>query len=377
MTLSIHPVRSDAEFGLFLRFPWTIYRGDRFWVAPLLDSRRERLDPERNPFWKTAERELWLVKRGQEVAGTLAAFWPRDGQAGGVGYFGFFEVHDDQEAARLLLEAGSDWLRARGAGCARGPYNPSQNDEPGILVEGFDSRPAITQGHNPGYYARLLEACGFHYHNDLVARLARLPDGIRRAEEILPLRLAAVAERAAKRADLRVRRLEPKHWRDEIALACDLYNRSMVHVADAVPIPLEEFLALAEGFRPILDPRLALIAEVAGRPVGFVLALPDINEALQPLNGRLDAFRLLRLWWGSKRLRRLCFKILVILPEYQGRGVEAVLISELGQGILERRFQEVDMSLTGDDNPQSSLFQEHLGFRVYRRYRVYQKDLKR
>jgi GNAT superfamily N-acetyltransferase len=376
MPIRIQPVRTDAEFDTFLRFPWKVNHGDPNWVAPLLDSRRERLDPARNPFWKSAERETWLALDRQEVLGTLAAFWPKGNSPGGIGYFGFFESVNDLAVSSCLLGKAADWLHTHGAGSMRGPFNPAANDEPGILVEGFMTRPAVTQAHNPSYYPALLEAGGFQYQNDLVARLVKINPEIRSVDQILPARLNEVAVRAAQRKDLVVRKIELRRWDEEIGLACDLYNRALAPIPDMVPIPLEEFLALAESFRPILDPDLALIAEIGSHPVGYVLALPDINEAFQPLDGRLNALNMIRLWWVSKRLKRVCFKILVILPEYQGRGVEAILIRELSRNILKHHFHEVDMSLTGDDNQQSSRFQEHLGFQVYRRYRVYQKDLK-
>jgi GNAT superfamily N-acetyltransferase len=375
MPLTIQPVRTAAEFDIFLHFPWKVNHADPFWVPPLLDSRRERLDPQRNPFWETVERELWLAWNGSEPLGTLAAFWPKANLPAGIGSFGFFESVNDLAVSRSLLETGADWLRSRGAGSLRGPYNPTLNDEPGILVEGFAARPAIMQAHNPSYYPNLLEASGFRYQNDLLARRAQFRPGVEKVEEILPPRLNAVALRAAQRPDLVVRKLDMSRWKAEICLACELYNLALARLPDFAPIPQAEFNSLAEGFRPILEPDLALFAMVGSKPVGYVLAVPDINEAFQPLDGRLGPVNLLRLWWLSKRLQRVCFKILVILPDYQGRGIEAVLIRELGRSILKHRFKEVDMSLTGDDNLQSSRFQEHLSFQVYRRYRVYQKDL--
>jgi GNAT superfamily N-acetyltransferase len=375
MSLAIQPVRSAADYDIFLRFPWKVNLGDPNWVPPLLDARRERLDPLRNPFWETVERELWLAWDGPEPVGTLAAFWPKANLPGGIGNFGFFESVDDAVVSRVLLDAGATWLRSRGAGSLRGPNNPSPNDEPGVLVEGFSTRPAILQAHNPVYYPALLETSGFRYQNDLLARIAQIQPGIKTVEQILPPRLNAVALRAAQRPDLSVRKLDLRRWEEEICLACELYNRALAHLPDFIPIPQAEFDSLAASFRPILEPDLALFASIGSKPVGYVLAVPDINEALQPLNGRLGPFNLLRLWWLSKHLQRACFKILVILPEYHGRGIEAVLIRELGRSVLQHRFQEVDMSLTGDDNPKSSRFQEHLGFQVYRRYRVYQKDL--
>ena len=375
MNVTIRPVRTPRELEVFVRFPWKIYRGDPYWVPPLLSARRERLDPARNPFWQTVERELWLAWRGEDVVGSVAAFWPKANVPGGIGNFGFFESINDPEPACLLFETACQWLRQKGAGMIRGPYNPSPNDETGVLVDGFESRPAVMQGHNPRYYSTFFEKNGFSRHIDLMARLFTIPPEVKTPEEVLPPRLSEVAKRAARRTDVRVRRLEPKRWEEEIHLACDLYNAAMADVPEVIPIPQEEFRQLADGFRPILNPDLALIAEVGGKPAGFALALPDVNEAFQALNGRSGPLEMLRLLWAIRRLKRVCFKILVILPEFQGRGIEAVLIHDLCAGILKHNLREVDMSLTGDDNEKSTRFQEHLGFHVYRRYRVYQKDL--
>jgi GNAT superfamily N-acetyltransferase len=164
-------------------------------------------------------------------------------------------------------------------------------------------------------------------------------------------------------------------WKEEIDLACDLYNRSLVDVREFIPVPRDEFHKMAESIKPIVMPDLVWVAEISGKPVGFVLALPDVNEVLQPLNGRIGPLDALSLLWRIRHTNRASFKILVMLPEYQSRGIETVLIYNLGQGIVKHKFSEVDMSLTGDDNPKSSLFQDHLGFKIYRRYRVYQKDL--
>ena len=375
MDVIVRPVRTPQELEVFVRFPWRIYRGDRSWVPPLLSARRERLDLLRNPFWQTVERELWLAWRGDEPLGSVAAFWPKANAQRGVGNFGFFEAVDQFEPACALLDSACQWLRERGAGLIRGPYNPSPNDEPGVLVEGYDSRPALMQGHNPRYYPSSFEQNGFSRHIDLMARLYTIPPEVKTPEEVLPSRLSAVAKRAGNREDVRIRRLQPKRWEEEIHLACDLYNAAMVDVPEIIPIPQEEFHQLADGFRPILNPDLALIAEVGGKPAGFALALPDVNEAFQPLNGRSGPLAMLRLLWAIRHLKRVCFKILVILPEFQGRGIEAVLIRELCAGVLKHNLREVDMSLTGDDNEKSTRFQEHLGFHVYRRYRVYQKEL--
>ncbi len=382
MDLSVQPVRSEGELSQFITFPWVIYQDDPYWVPPLLADRRARLDPERSPFWKNASRELFLARLDGQLVGTIAAIIDKTRVAclgAPVGTFGFFECINDPRTASALVAAAEGWLRERGMTSMRGSFNPTDQDEAGILVEGFDTRPALKEGHNPAYYKDLLEGCGMRKHHDMLARLWERKPGCS-MEEQYPGKLLRAAARAARRPDLRVRQMDVRRWDEEIGLAYELFKTSLQDLPEYVPVSLEDFRALAASFRRILDPRLALVGEISGKPVGFVLALPDANQALQKIlshttprgPGLLD---MLRLFFALRRLTRVTFKILVVLPEYQGRGVEAVLSAQLGRAIWEMGFCEVDMSLTGEENVKSNRFQENLGFRVYRRYRVYQKEL--
>ncbi len=291
-----------------------------------------------------------------------------------VGQFGFFECIDDSRVACRMLDTVADWAREKGMAALRGPFNPSPSDEVGILVEGFETRPAILEAHTPPYYPALIEAAGFHKFIDNLARLVtRTPNDT--FESLLPEKLRRVAERASQRPDLVIRPLRMDEWDSEIRQACQIYNAALACLPDYTPIPEAEFARFAESFRPLMDPRLALLAEVNCQPVGFALALPDVNEALRHVNGRLDLPGLVKLWWYSRKLARVSFKVLMVLPEYQGRGVEAVLVEKIGRTIWGLGYQEIDMSLTGEENVKSTRLQENLGFKVYRRYRVYEKDL--
>ncbi len=378
MPIAITPVRTAAERRQFVHFAWQVNRADPQWVPPLIDERLARLDPQRNPFWRTAEQVLWLATRDGQPAGTIAAILDHHAiQALGeaVGMFGFFECRDDAEVARGLFDAAAGWLSAQGCVKMRGPYNPSASDEVGILVDGFDTRPALLMGHNPRYYRDLLEANGFAKFNDLFARLWRRPAGAACVEDALPEKLVQVAARAGQRPDLRIRPVRLKQWDEEIHLACDIYNQALSDLPGYVTIPFEEFKVFAASFKPLVDPRLALVAEIGGRAVGFALALPDVNEALRRVDGRLDAIGMARLWWYSRHLKRLSFKILMIIPDFQNRGIESVLGMQVARALWDAGFQEVDLSLTGEENYKSTQFQERLGFKVYRRYRIYEKGI--
>jgi GNAT superfamily N-acetyltransferase len=378
MTLTIQAVSTPQGFKQFVIFPWTIYRHDPYWVPPLIDDRAARLDIRRNPYWRNAERSIWIAYHGKVPVGTLAAIVDhRRNQVlkQSVGAFGFFECIDDKEVAGRLFESAGDWLRLKGMNVMRGPYNPSETDETGILVEGFDSRPSILEAHTPPYYASLVEASGFSPYNQIVARLFRRPPEAKSVEEVIPQKLQKVAAIARKRSDLTIRKLNLHRWDEEVRLASHIYNASLAGLTDFVPLTEEEFKSFADSFKMIISPEQALVAEINGKPVGFILGLPDIYEALQHLNGRLWPFGILKLQWYLHHIHRVSFKILVILPDYQNRGIETVLVTELARAAWKKGYQEVDISLTGDENVKSNRFQENLGMKVYRRYRIYEKPL--
>jgi GNAT superfamily N-acetyltransferase len=377
MNIVIKPVQTPSERQLFINFPWQIYKNDPCWVPPILSEKTERLDTQRNPFWRTAELAMWIAYREGKPAGTIAGIIDHHGievTKQQVASFGFFECIDDQEIATCLFETVSDWARQKGMPVLRGPFNPSPTDEIGILMEGFDTRPAILEAHTPPYYPELLEKAGLVKINNTLARLVtRAPASS--YEDLMPEKVRRVAERARQRPDLVIRPVSMDNWDEEIGLACKIYNAALADLPDFVPFPQAEFARFAASFKPLVDPRLALIAEIKGKAVGFALALPDINEAFQHINGRMDLIGLVKLWWYSRKLTRVSFKILMILPEYQGRGVETVLVEQIGHAIWDMGFKEIDMSLTGDENVKSARMQDHLGFVPYRRYGIYEKGL--
>ncbi len=377
MDIRLKPVETARERREFVTFPWQIYRRDPYWVPPLINDKIDRLDPEKNPFWRTAEQALWMAYADGKPVGTIAGIIDHhslETTHQSVGQFGFFECVDDARVAAQMLDTVADWARAKGMAILRGPFNPSPSDEVGILVEGFETRPAILEAHTAPYYPALIEGAGFHKFVDNLARLVirRPADSL---EDLLSEKLRRVAERASLRPDLVIRPMRIDDWEGEIRLACQVYNAALACLPDYTPITEAEFARFAESIRPLMDPRMALLAEVNCQTAGFALALPDVNEALQHVNGKLDLAGMAKLWWYSRKLSRVSFKILVMLPEYQGRGVEAVLIERISRAIWELGYREIDMSLTGEDNMRSTRLQENLGFKVYRRYRVYEKTL--
>jgi GNAT superfamily N-acetyltransferase len=172
-----------------------------------------------------------------------------------------------------------------------------------------------------------------------------------------------------------IRTLDRQHWDRDIRIACGLFNRALAFLPDNVPMSEEEFFALAESLKPILDTDLSLLAEIDGEPAGFGLMLPDANQALRHCHGSLGALGLLRFLWYRRSIDRASFKIMMVAPEYQDRFVEVLIIQRLCEVLWRKGYREVDLSMTGDENWKSNRIQERTGTHMYRRYRIYEKDL--
>ena len=202
--LTIKPVLSQTELTQFIDFPWMIYREDPFWVPPLKTDVQYRLDPLKNPFWKIAEQQCWLALNDGTPVGRICAiaYFPDETSPAPVmGRFGFFECIDNVEVASLLFQTAADWLKTKGYTIMVGPFNPSPTDEIGVMVDGFDTLPVAMAGHNPRYYQKLFEACGFSKNNESVARHYIRQDGIT-LDQAFPKKLKRVVEIAKKRQDI-------------------------------------------------------------------------------------------------------------------------------------------------------------------------------
>jgi GNAT superfamily N-acetyltransferase len=368
-------VTDARQLHEFAKFPWRVYRDDPNWVPPVWSERNALLDRQRNPFFRRGEAEFFIARwRGQAV-GTVAVgidpaantHWQERGA-----FFGLFETIEDENVAHALFSAARDWAESRDATVLRGPYDLTYSLPGGLLVEGFDDPPVILTGHTPAYYAQFVERFGFRtwgadhlaYQLDLVpfhGDTGRLPSQMRR-----------VAEKVALRRSARVRAARVADWCAEIEQARQIYNESLASRSDFVPVSQDDFGRLGEAMRVILDPELVLFVEVEGRAVGFVVALPDVNQALRHANGLRHPWDYLKVLWYRHRIDRVSLKIAAVRPGYQGSGLAAMLFWELATRLLHKGYRWLDMSLTGEDNPQTNRLAIMAGAWVYKRYRVYE-----
>jgi hypothetical protein len=374
--IELQEVRTRRDLEAFIRFPWRVYRGDHNWVPPLLAERRDYFSPGKNPALRGAELALFLARRRGDVVGTVAALADRrDGAQADdrAGVFGFFEVLEDYEAARTLLDGARAWLRRRGVSRLQGPYNLSQLECPGVLIEGADCPPVMLTGHTPLYYGPFLERYGMEVRDNLYAwrafrhqigeQLEKVPEEVVRAAQV------------AARHGVTVRKLRLERWGEEVSTACHIFNATLAHLPQRVPVTEAEFRRFADPMRRIVDPDLALFAEHEGRVVGFCVSLPDINRALIHLDGRLYPLGWLRLWWQIRRIDVLTFKLMGVLPEFRFRGIDALLFVGSLRAMMAKGYQWLDGSLTSERNPMINLLAGRLGAQRYKHYRVYQMDV--
>lgn len=374
----VQPVATPEDLQRFVRFPWRIYAHDLYWVPPLISEIVKRLDTQRNPFWAYAERELFLARRNGELVGTIAAIINHQHNRQfneRTGFFGFFEAVNDQQVAEALIAAASNWLRERGMNLIRGPVNGAPTDEVGVQIAGHDRRPSIWEGHTAPYYRELIERLGFRKYDDYFAYEIWLKD-LNWDLRNLPPKVWHVAEKVQSQTGVKVRKIDMRQWDAEVARVHYLYNEGFRTIPGHVDMSLEKFASMAASLRPFLDPDLVVIAEVDGKPVGFAVALMDLNEALWHFrSGKLYPWDLIRLKWYMGRIRTACGKMLGILPEYRARGLEVLLGLELGQHILKKGYERVDISLLQEKNTMINRIVQRVGAKVYQHYRVYEKPL--
>jgi GNAT superfamily N-acetyltransferase len=380
--LRVEQVQTPDEKMEFIRFPWQVYRHDPNWVPPLISERVEFLDRERHPFHWHSDVEYFVARRGGQVVGTIAAIHNKrhvEFQGEKVGFFGLFEVLQDREAARALLETAGEWVAERGMTSLRGPASYSQNEEAGLLVDGWDGTPVVMMTYNPRYYVDLIEGAGFEKAMDLLAYDLDLRALGRRAENVPP-KLRRVANKIQERGGFTVRQMEMRHFDEEVARFKSIYNSAWARNWGFVPLTEDEIDHLAKGMKQILDPSLLWVAEKDGKPIGAMVPLPDVNQALvraYPRPGVPEWWTLLKFLWHWKVRRRVTTMRGFaggVIPEYRARGVDAVLMLRLAEAAV-RRYDRCEISWVLESNLKMRQVCDMFGAKVYRTYRMYEKSL--
>ncbi len=375
MQLTIERVTTRQSRLEFIKVPWKIYADNPNWVPPLIFDRMKLLAPEGVPFWKHASKELFLCRHGEEVVGRIAAIHdPRYEQthATNAGYFGFFESINDSSVTALLFGAAEDWLRERGATEVIGPLQPSLNDEAGLLVDGFDDPPQVLMPYNPEYYSSLIESNGFSKIKDLYAW--------RLTKSFLTPKLKRVRDLVLEREGIVIRefRFSPKQaFNDDVRLLRRLYNDAWEPNWGTIQMSSDEVEAMADDLRVIAEKQMVLVAEKEGEPIGFVIALPDINQIfIHNKKGRLIP-GILRLLTGKRKITRGRILALGLLPAFQRKGIDAALYYEIGTRMTGPfGYAESEASWILEDNHAMNNALAMMKGERYKTYRLYSKTIK-
>jgi len=370
--MDIIPLQS-GDVAEFIRFPWRVYDGDHLWVPPLIRERKAFLDPDRNPFFQHARVQLFLARESRRPVARVAAVVndAHDHYHGErAGFFGLFEcLAGAQAAAEALLGAAEAWVRERSATFLRGPVNLSTNElECGLLVEGFGSAPVFGSAYNPPYYSQLMEAAGLAKCKDLLAfyRYYHPP---------LPPRVLRAIEASSKlmsRPPVSIRSINMRELETEAVRIASIYNEAWCDNWGFVPITEAEARHLAGQLRDAILPDLSLMAEIDGQAVACFVSIPDLNQVIRPLNGRLTPWGLLNAGLRRRRIDTVRVALLGVKKPYRGLGIDLRLLMEIWKQRASQRLHW-ELAWVLEDNHAMIRILQEIGAVAYKRYRLYQK----
>jgi GNAT superfamily N-acetyltransferase len=369
----ISVVTEPSQMKAFLNFPYSLYESDSNWTPPLYIQQRDLLDRNKNPYFKDADAEYFIAERNGKMAGRIAAVinhsWIQHNKQQ-TGFFGFFECDDNPEIAKLLLDVASEWLKSRGMEKVIGPVNPGMMYEIGALVEGHDKPNVIMMPWTKPYYDNLLKGLGFEKEMDLLAYMVNKDtvslERIDRAGEIVKKRIPGIE----------IRPVNLKKFDEEVIIIREIFNQAWATNWGFSPVGVEEFDHIAKDLKMLIDTDIASVAEINGKPVGFSVALPDLNVALSKLRrGRLLPFGIFKLLWYKRKITRIRTALMGVLPEYRGKGIDALLHRRTIKRGLAKGYVESELSWLLETNTEMIRVAERIGAFLDKTYRIYGKNL--
>ncbi len=367
----IEKVAGRGGLNEFIRFAREVYRDDANWVPPLNVDLKEKLNRRKNPFFAHAEMDLFLARRDGRPTGRIAAIVDHNHNAfhnEKTVFFGLYESLNDPETAAGLLEAVAAWGRARGMDTLLGPANLTLNDECAFLLEGFDSPPVIMMPYNPRYYLDLMEGCGLAKAKDLYAFIG--------AKDHQPVpKVREIVDKLRRDGRFTVRPLTRKTLRQDGEKILYIYNNAWEKNWGFHPWTPEEIEHLVGKLKQVADLRIILLAEEKGKPVGFAFALPNLNEVIKKMNGRLTPLGIAKYLYYRKKIEGVRALVFGVVKEYQHTGVSYLLYDEFEKRVFGSGYQWGETSWQLEDNDLVNRFCLSVGTRLYKKYRIYGKKI--
>jgi GNAT superfamily N-acetyltransferase len=375
VAVEVRSVSGGRDLRRFIDLPYRLHANHQLWVPPLRFERRLFLNRRLNPFFSHGEGEYFLARRNGRVVGRVSAHINHafnDYQKKSWGWFGFLELEHDEEVARALLDAAASWLHARGSERMVGPADFSMNDEAGVLIEGFELRPMVRQPWHPPYYRQLVEMLGMTKAIDLLMWNLEVSD----RERVLPV-IFELADKLESEHGIRVRPMRRRQLRRDLDAFAEVYNSAWSQNWDFVPYSKKDLDAYAQELHLVFDKHWFMIAERvdSGEVVGMAITIPDINQVLAKMRGRI----LPTGWWHflrkSRTIDRVRVGFLGVKPEYQHTGVAAKLYVEHFNAAAARPQSGGEMGWILETNTAMNRGMEAMGGRVVKRYRIYERAL--
>ncbi len=374
MSVEIRHVTTRRDLNTFVNLPWAIYRNHPLWVPPLKFDVRNRLDRAKNPFFEHAEAEYFLAFRDGDPVGRITAHYDRNFnrfQHNEWGMFGWFEARDDPLVAGALLDAAEEWLRDRKRDRMVGPLSFSTNDQDaGLLVDGFDREPLILNQWTQPYYPALLEGAGLTKAMDLYMWELWVDD----RASVHPA-IVRMAEEVKTKHGIDVRGMRKRDLRAEVDRFLEVYNEAWERNWGFVPLTDEEVRHYAKELKPILDENWAFIAEKDGETVGAALTLPDYNQVLKHLNGRLLPIGWAKALYWRRKINRVRVFALGVKAKHQHAGVAAKLYTEHFDSAARTPQKGGEMGWILETNKSMNRAMEGMGGKIVSTYRLFEKEL--
>jgi len=374
--VEVRPVAGREDLDRFIRLPMALQGADPHYIPPLVMERREAFDPKRNPLFRHAEVQFFLAWRGGRPVGRISAQVDRlhlERYRDATGHIGLVEGIDDPAVFAALTGAAEAWLRARGMRRATGPFNLSINEETGLLVAGFDRPPCVMMGHAQPHYRRRLEEQGYVKARDLIAYWFDL-------RRPIPPAVVRVSERG-EAGRLVVRAIDPRRYREDVRTAIRLFNAAWAENWSFIPFTPEETDHMAASMKMLIERDMVCIAELDGEPSGFGVGLPNLNEAIRDLGGRLFPFGIVKLLWRLKvrRVRSFRVPLMGVDPRFKGSmagaGIVFKMIEFIRRNAMAKGYDQAELSWILEDNMPMRRIIEGIGAEPYKTYRVYEKAL--
>jgi hypothetical protein len=368
-------VHDDARMQEFLKLPWKFQENDPCWVAPILSEQKHFLDREKGPFFEIGEAEYFLAYLDGEPAGRISAHVNHAYEArhdNETGFFGFFECVHDQEVASALFDTAAEWVRKKGKSRLQGPMNFAIYDEIGLLIEGYDSLPALLQIHNPPYYVELVEGWGFRKAIDWYAlRVTDRTQGLEGMEQHL--------QEIMRRQNLTLTAPNPKTMLDRTEEVFQLFNEAWEANWGHVPLTRKQFTDIFKIVKPLLRSDLITMILDGDDVAAFIINIPDLNPSIQKLNGKLSLLSKVKLYYEArfKPLHRIRTLLLGVKRVYQRRRLhEALIIATfLAVNKHHKELNYCDCSLIPETLHHYIKSLETFGARRYKTWRIYERDI--